>query len=1115
MFLYKRLLGMTTNANDPYFDLKTGIIAAKTDAHHDFKGLYEESFVNAELPPHEGLPYVSEDTFLTTYTVDNVNDIKIPQTAPTDRVLESITSNILKEPLKNSYTVVAYRNKKLSEEEEDEPIPKETNSSATSVLQDLITNLGIEDDIYIICDVAFSWIRYDLGKVNKSKEQIFWWTQTTQTGFDPAKKTGWHSGKELGFREPWSQGGARFCWQSITKTDKPNKLYTPWPIGKTIIGSQDENAMLCLNKKLLMVAKSDNNKNWDPKTHTSFLLVYDAATKKYVYATKDMAAKNFEMSKGMVSSYKDLGAKLIAMFKEILVGGNKMPNLETYTLQYQMLAKRCGDMPQALECLNRSMRLQTLVDPTKKPSADNVGIPPDFGKNRNVLLEGEDGVGGIFEGNGNNMFVSYDRIAVAQALNYRAPLVLYDQPFGIVLFVNNSLLSDSKKLLNALKQIEAGTSIGSMVYGADSPIYFSYGTSKSMDYVLEKASEVTSNLQVLTAGVEFVTSVRDELSNTLSGLQVTNDEELRFFLSTYFANLTKLEIVNNMFQRMNELEQFIERSNQEFVNVASLSEPELLIENNQLNIPLLQKAVNSLFDEYSGIFEQVTNNDGVVVAKSEKANASEFLSKLSAIVGFVINFINIISTLKEEYDTLNGLSSVEPSVPKGINGNIASISPSVVVDLRLTRHDPEQKVFGMAEKVFQHEKVITPIWTIVGKLDVDVFPLTDDFMIKVLGYVSAVLANPKVNNAKMYSLVVKKAIADLNKLFESSVTQLGGSIESEVENTNEDSDDESEQIFDIGTTEQTEIAQPGLIAESSGPIKTDVFDLIEWSNSGNFFLAEDQVFNALNFDVLLKNIFNILSFHYLRLKLDGKGSVLPAFDLYQKISNYLEIMEFESKEPEVPAIPSSNITDNLFLFNAMESQVYASDIICNFNGEKYNFAKLLYYYLNQQNNPGLVLFPQINSVVIGFGNTMNRVFDELMGVDLTKFSAFVEIIVGQTTPQLGPAFEETTKMQTPGVAFRETLKRSRVSPLRQQRGTIKKQRVSEPNVDEEAISGGKAKNKKKSKSRTSKRRSKSRRNKKAKGRHVTHKKHRKDKKRQYDKSSKKSRKHKTLRKKFE
>ena len=589
MFLYKRLLGMTTNANDPYFDLKTGIIAAKTDAHHDFKGLYEESFVNAELPPHEGLPYVSEDTFLTTYTVDNVNDIKIPQTAPTDRVLESITSNILKEPLKNSYTVVAYRNKKLSEEEEDEPIPKETNSSATSVLQDLITNLGIEDDIYIICDVAFSWIRYDLGKVNKSKEQIFWWTQTTQTGFDPAKKTGWHSGKELGFREPWSQGGARFCWQSITKTDKPNKLYTPWPIGKTIIGSQDENAMLCLNKKLLMVAKSDNNKNWDPKTHTSFLLVYDAATKKYVYATKDMAAKNFEMSKGMVSSYKDLGAKLIAMFKEILVGGNKMPNLETYTLQYQMLAKRCGDMPQALECLNRSMRLQTLVDPTKKPSADNVGIPPDFGKNRNVLLEGEDGVGGIFEGNGNNMFVSYDRIAVAQALNYRAPLVLYDQPFGIVLFVNNSLLSDSKKLLNALKQIEAGTSIGSMVYGADSPIYFSYGTSKSMDYVLEKASEVTSNLQVLTAGVEFVTSVRDELSNTLSGLQVTNDEELRFFLSTYFANLTKLEIVNNMFQRMNELEQFIERSNQEFVNVASLSEPELLIENNQLNIPLYKQ----------------------------------------------------------------------------------------------------------------------------------------------------------------------------------------------------------------------------------------------------------------------------------------------------------------------------------------------------------------------------------------------------------------------------------------------------------------------------------------------------------------------------------------------
>jgi len=1097
-------------SKEPYFDLTTGIVAAKTDAHHDFKSLYEESFVNAELPPHNGLPYVSEDTFLTTYTVDNVNDIKIPITAQTGQKLDSITSNILKEPLKNAYTVVAYRNKKSSEEEDDS-----TDNTGGSMLQKMITDLGIEDDIYIICDVAFSWIRYDLGKVDKEKEQIFWWTQTTQTGFDPAQKTGWHSGKELGFREPWSQGGARFCWQSITQTDKPNKLYVPWPTDKNIIGIENENAMLCLNKKLLMVAKSDNNKNWDPKTHTSFLLVYDAATKKYVYATKDMAAKNFEMSKGMISSYKELGAKLISMFKGILLGGNKLPKLETYTLQYQMLAKRCGDMPQALECLNKSMRLQTLVDPTKKPSANNVGIPPNFGNNRTVLYEGQEGIGGIFEGNGNNMFVSYDRIAIAQALNYRAPLVLYDQPFGVVLFVNNSLLSDSKKLLNALKQTEPTTSAGKMTYNVEStPLYFSYGTSKSMDFVLEKAQEFSSNLQLLTNGVEVVNNVKDELSNGLYGLPVTNDEELRAFLSAYFANLTKLELVNNMFQRMNELQEFIRRSNEEFSKIASSSQQSFLIEESQLNIALVQSSVNALFDEYSGIFEEVINTEGQLVERSEKSNASEFLSRLSTIVGYVINLINIVSTLKDQYETLTQLSTVESTVPKGIDGNIASITPSIVVDLRLTRHDPEQKVFGMAEKVFQHEKVITPIWTVVGKLDENVFPLADDFKIKMLGYVSAILANPKVSNAKMYSLVVKKAIADLNKLFASSVSQLGGS-------NNYDSDAESdnleESILDVGSEEQFDAQQPSLVAQSSGPVKTDVLDLIEWANNGNYFFAEDQVFNALNFDVLLKNIFNILSFHYLRLKLDGKESSLFAFDLYQKIGSYLGIAEFESKEPELPAVASSSINDNLFLFNAMESQVYASDIQYVFNEQKYNFATLLYYYLNQRNNNGLVLFPEINNVVLAFGDTMNMLFDQLMAIDFSKFLGFIEMIVGQTQIQTGPRFEETKTERSIGDVPRDTLKRSRISPVSQRRGTIKRQRQATENEDEEMMGGrkaSKAMNKKKAKSRTLKRKRKSQRKsiriKKRKGKQTTNKKYRNGKKVRLGKSGKKRSSHNTI-----
>jgi len=783
------------------------------------------------------------------------------------------------------------------------------------------------------------------------------------------------------------------------------------------------------------------------------------------------------MSKGMIASYEDLGAKLIEMFKQMLLGGSQIPNLETYTLQYQMLAKRCGDMPQALECLNTNMRLQTLVDPTKKPSAVNVGVPVDFGNDRKVLYPGENGVDGIFESNGNNMFVSYDRIAVAQALNYRVPLVMYDQPFGMVIFVNNSLLSDSKKLVNTLKEASAQDTSSKVTFGVEEKFYFQYGTTKGMDFITDKVSEFSSNLQDLVGGVEFVNNVRDELLNTLYNMSVTNDEELRAYLSAYFANLAKLELLNNIFDRMNELEQFIANANQEFVMITNVENPLVLILNNQLNISDVQTAVNNVFDEYSGVFEEVLNNEGSTVTRNENTSATDFLSKLSGIVGYVINVINTVGTLKEEYDTLNQLSGVEATVPKGIAGNIASIAPSVVVDKRLTRHDPEQRVFGLAEKIFQHEKVITPIWTVVGKLDENIFTLPDDFKIKMIGYVSAVMANPNVMNAKMYRMVVKKAIDDLNKLFASSASQLGGN-----QGDNMDIDDENQPMSPTIEESQTEepepqvlqAQEPELVAASSGKAQTDVTGLMNWVLSGNYYLSEDQVYNALNFDVLLKNVFNILSFHNLHQLLNGKQqNEYVAYDLYKQIGGYLQIMEFESKEPVVQMTPPSpEITDNMFLFNALENQVYSSDITYNYGGQTYNFATILYYYLNQTSNEGVVLYPELNDVVLGFGSMMDEMFGKLATVDYGKFRQFIGQIFAEEPIQIGPAYEET-KIQQPSRIPGQTMKRRRamemLSPPSERRATMKRGReeisyespmsleMNMPSKRMAVVSGGKAK----------------------------------------------------------
>ena len=87
-------------------------------------------------------------------------------------------------------------------------------------------------------------------------------------------------------------------------------------------------------------------------------------------------------------------------------------------------------MPQALVCLEEEFRLQTLLDPSKKLSKENVGAPTIPNVSTVLpsnIITSEGGEGGVFTSNGNHLFSSFDRIAVAQALNYRVPLVFYDQ----------------------------------------------------------------------------------------------------------------------------------------------------------------------------------------------------------------------------------------------------------------------------------------------------------------------------------------------------------------------------------------------------------------------------------------------------------------------------------------------------------------------------------------------------------------------------------------------------------------------------------------------------------------------------------------------------------------
>jgi predicted Rossmann fold nucleotide-binding protein DprA/Smf involved in DNA uptake len=103
------------------FSLKTGVLAAHTDAHHDFgKGkLYNKDAVNNELPQHDKSEkeWTSEEEFLEEAISDNSQNYK--------RI--DICANNLEQ--------------------------------AVSQLQTTLIENNITNDIFIICDTAYSWIK--------------------------------------------------------------------------------------------------------------------------------------------------------------------------------------------------------------------------------------------------------------------------------------------------------------------------------------------------------------------------------------------------------------------------------------------------------------------------------------------------------------------------------------------------------------------------------------------------------------------------------------------------------------------------------------------------------------------------------------------------------------------------------------------------------------------------------------------------------------------------------------------------------------------------------------------------------------------------------------------
>jgi hypothetical protein len=275
---------------------------------------------------------------------------------------------------------------------------------AKSHIQKALNELGLTEDVFIVCDVAYSNFRNDLMYADRGKKQTFYWLQTGQTLIDPAGKTtqSTPAGRKI-FSD--SKSKLQFAFQPI---ESDMTEYPVWPEGETQIarsGTQASEQVMCNSKKTYLQVQSPDNefKKWN--NHKAILLV---ETKNSSDQWCILDSKTCEKSEKTFSGLKNIWKSIKKFFK-------KDAQQAELTQEYHLYGKRFGDGSQAAKTTQKSFPYY----PVK-----------------------ENGDAGLLNmTNGNHMIASFDKICVGTGLGYLAPIVAYCQNNGMILFVRNDIIN--------------------------------------------------------------------------------------------------------------------------------------------------------------------------------------------------------------------------------------------------------------------------------------------------------------------------------------------------------------------------------------------------------------------------------------------------------------------------------------------------------------------------------------------------------------------------------------------------------------------------------------------------------------------------------------------------
>ena len=385
-----------------------------------------------------------------------------------------------------------------------------------SQIQICLQQFGIRDTVHILRDVAYgNWAddvkQWGQGVENNDSEIITLVSATCRYDPGPTLTCGSGSGKRHGFANVTSR--SRFA---IFDTSKSEETLVEFPKFAEVINNINSNVLIysrfasTLHSSVPVLTGSmtiaQANTRLTEAEATLYIKDIDNPSNKSVYIV-DKRGSNKEKHAANLP-LKDV-VNIIGCFNSKLPVGHPFDEGEfkyiiTASGVKKLLSKKFGDHGIALTTTRSKMYYKKCV-----PTADG---------NCNFVDGSSDGI---------HAFLSYDKVAIASAIEYGAPIVIYNTKRGFIIYVSQMLYDEKStyyaKLLSHMKDL-------TLMYNKLFKLKTEY------DGIIQRIVNDRARIDAYYAIV----------NNILTTLPIaTNDIEYRFWLSIYYLFSQFIKLYND------------------------------------------------------------------------------------------------------------------------------------------------------------------------------------------------------------------------------------------------------------------------------------------------------------------------------------------------------------------------------------------------------------------------------------------------------------------------------------------------------------------------------------------------------------------------------------------